>query len=265
MLRRTLDRNRQLLWPTARGFAHGVLQRRSEFRHHVVREAWTVAKRFSAEHVENIELREIPSVYDIKVEGWVDDYQRLVVSALAQGLGCRTCFEIGTSSGRTSWMLARADPQMQVFTLDLPENVRPEETEFALGADDCNFLRTPSCGHAFWNTPEAERITQLEGDSATFDFSPWRNTIDFVYVDGAHTYDYVRSDTENAFRLLSPTGTIAWDDYTTGAGVFEFISEFAPTLEGTIYHVFGTRMVLYSRQNFVRRLPFTDFTSIPAV
>lgn len=78
--------------------------------------------------------------------------------------------------------------------------------------------------------------------------------MDFVYVDGAHTYDYVKSDSANALRLLSPTGTIAWDDYTTGTGVYEHILEIAASSDRPIYHVFGTRMALYSRQDFVRRL-----------
>ncbi len=89
--------------------------------------------------------------------------------------------------------------------------------------------------------------------------------MDFVYVDGAHTYDFVKSDSANALRLLSPTGTIAWDDYTTGTGVYEHILEIAASSDRPIYHVFGTRMALYSRQDFVRRLPPNDFASVPAV
>jgi hypothetical protein len=64
---------------------------------------------------------------------------------------------------------------------------------------------------------------------------------------------------------LSPTGTIAWDDYTTGAGVYQHIRELAPTLDRPLYHVFGTRMAIYSRQEFVHRIPLDDFASLPAV
>src|ERR1700728_3980266 len=135
-LRSTISRKRPILVPIMRGFARGVVRRRAEFRHHVVREAWTVAKRFGAEGVENIELREIPCVQDVVVEGYIDDYQRLVIAALARGLDCQTFFEIGTSSGRTSWILARTNPDLHVFTLDLPPGSTPQQAALELGPDD---------------------------------------------------------------------------------------------------------------------------------
>jgi Methyltransferase domain len=264
-VRETISRNRPILTSTVRGFARGVIHRRAELRHHVVREAWTVAKRFAAESVENIEFREIPFLWDAMVEGYLEDQQRLVLGALARGLGCRTGFEIGTNRGRTAWTLAHNNPDMEIYTLDVAPETPHDQTAFVLGSDDKSCFRDGSCGEAFRSTPEAARITQLWGDSATFDFSPFENQIDFVYVDGAHTYDYVKSDSFNAMRMLSPTGTIAWDDYTTGAGVYAHIVELAASLDRPIYHVFGTRMAIFSRQDFVRRLPPSNIASIPAV
>lgn len=99
-MRQTIVRNRPILAATAKGFARGALRRRAEFRHHVMREAWTVAKRFAADSVENIEFREIPCLGDAVVEGYLEDQQRLVLAALVRGLGCRTCFAIGTNPSR---------------------------------------------------------------------------------------------------------------------------------------------------------------------
>jgi predicted O-methyltransferase YrrM len=265
MLRTTFTRNRPIVTSTLRGVASGLVRRRSEFRHHVVREAWTVAKRFGAEAVENIELREIPCVQDVVVEGYIDDYQRLIIAALAQGLEYKTFFEIGTSSGRTSWIVARNNPELRAFTLDLPPKSTPSDATLELADDDRRFLRDDSCGYAFHGTAEEKRITQLAGDSATFDYSPWEGQVDLIYIDAAHTYDYVKSDTLSALRMLSPTGTIIWDDYTTGAGVYEFITKFAPTMDRPVFHIFGTRVVLYSRKDIVHRLPFDNFASVPAV
>ncbi len=261
----SLSRNRRILLSTLRGVTRGVIHRRAEFRHHVVRDAWTVAKRFGAETVENIEFREIPCLWDAVVEGYLEDQQRLVLAALARGLGCQTFFEIGTNRGRTAWTVAHNNPDLTLYTLDVAPEDSPDATAFELGADDRFCFRDESSGEAFRGTPEAERITQLWGDSATFDFSGFEGQIDFVYVDGAHTYDYVRSDSANALRILSPSGTIAWDDYTTGAGVYEHIVELAGTLGGSVYHVYGTRMAVYSRQPFVRRLAPDDYASLPTI
>jgi predicted O-methyltransferase YrrM len=231
----------------------------------VVRDAWTVAKRFGAETVENIELREIPCIESAVVAGYVDDHQRLVLAALSAGLGCRTFFEIGTNRGRTAWVLARNNPELLVYTLDVPAGEAPDDTRLQCGADDYFFFRDRSCGEAFRDTPEAARITQLWGDSATFDFAPYDGAIDLVYVDGAHTYDYVRSDTDSALRMLSPTGTIVWDDYASSPGVYKHVTALARELDSPVFHVFGTRAAFYSRQEFVRRLPPSHYASLATV
>jgi predicted O-methyltransferase YrrM len=256
----TFSRNRRILVSTVRGFTSGLLHRHNEFRRHVVRDAWTVAKRFGAEHIENIEFREVPCLYDSVVEGYIDDPQRSIIAALIRGLGCQRFFEIGTSLGRTTWTVARHNPGLRIFTLDVPPTDMPDQTAFELAADDRTYFRpAESCGEAFRGTPESASITQLWGDSATFDYSPYAGKIDFVYVDGAHTYEYVKSDTANALRMLSPTGTIAWDDYTTGPGVYEYLGELAPTLDRPTYHLIDTRMAVYSRADFVRRIGTDNF------
>ena len=248
----TLSRNRRILAATARGFARGLIKRPTEFRRHVVRDAWTVAKRFGAEDITNVEFREIPCLQDAVVDAYIDDRQRAIVSALVRGLNARTFFEIGTNRGRTTWTVARHNPELTLYTLDIPPD--DETTTFELAEDDKTYLRpVNNCGEAFRETPEDQRITQLWGDSASFDYSPYAGRIDFVYIDGAHTREYVKSDTANALRMLSPSGTIAWDDYATGPGVYEALIELAPTLDRPIYHLLDTRMAIYSRQQFVVR------------
>lgn len=250
----TFSRNRRILASTARGVASGLLRRPAEFRQHLVRDAWTIAKRFGASGVENIEFRDVPFLYDTRVEGYIDDHQRAIVAALVEGLGARTFFEIGTSLGRTAWTVAHHNPNVQIWTLDVPPTEGADQTALELGADDRTYFRpVDRCGEAFHGTGEAERITQLWGDSATFDYSPYAGKMDFVYVDGAHSYEYVRSDSQRALEMLSPWGAIAWDDYVTGPGVYEYLGELAPSLDWPIYHLFGTRMAIYSRQKFVSR------------
>lgn len=255
-----LQRNGRIFASTVGGFVRGMASRRQEFRQHVVRDAWTTAKRFGATAVENIETRDIPFLYDQVVESYIDDPQRAVVAALIRGLGSTTFFEIGTNRGRTTWTVARHNPDLRIYTLDLEPGSPSGATAFKLGADDRTYLRPENlCGDAFRDTPEAERIEQLWGDSATFDFTPYEGQIDFVYVDGAHTYEYVKSDTQNALKMLTPIGTIAWDDYATGPGVYQAILEIAPSLPGVVYHLRELRMAIFSRQNFVRHHPNQRF------
>ena len=79
-----------------------------------------------------------------------------------------------------------------------------------------------------------KRITRLWGDSASFDFSPYYDTVDLFFVDGAHTYEYARKDTESASKCVRPNGVIAWHDYGRSGlsrGVRRWLDEFGRQCE----------------------------------
>jgi len=135
-------------------------------------------------------------------------------------------FEIGTSQGRTTALLAmNTPPSTKIFTLDLPP-----ELSVPKGASDLHLieLARKELGIAFRGTNWESRITQLLGDSGTFDFSPYYDSMDFVTVDGSHTYSFVRSDSFNAFRMIRPGGVILWHDFESMRseyGVSQFVDE----------------------------------------
>jgi predicted O-methyltransferase YrrM len=247
-------RDRQIgLVPRAlTGALRGALDRRDELRFRVAREMWTLTKRFGSRAIVDITLDELPGLADAVVEGYVDDPNRAVLAALCRSLGVRTFFEIGTNRGRTAWTVARNNPDCHVYTLDLPAREALAEVQLAVNdADRDLFAGAWDRGEAYEGTTEEARITTLHGDSARFDFSPYAGRMDFVFVDGAHSYDYVSNDTRRALELLGPGGTIAWDDYPAVPGVYRRLNELAPALDRALYHVYGTRLVLYSRVDLV--------------
>ena len=238
------DRRRDVLLPALRGAARGALERRGELRYRFARDLWTLLKRFGAEHVRNVEIRDVPALDGAVAEAFVDDRTRGVLAALCRALDCRTVFEIGTAAGRTTWSIARTCPEAKVWTLDLPA---ADPSLDVLDYDRPFMLGDARRGNAFRGTPEEERIEQLLGDSATFDFSPWEGRIDLVFVDGAHSLSYVRNDTEAAFRMLSERGTIVWDDYPHFPGVYGYLNELART--EPVHHLFDTRLAVLSRSD----------------
>lgn len=210
---------------------------------------WIELKRHGARSIENIEVSRLRGIDQLTIDGPVLRKTPLVLAALASVLDCERIFEFGTFRGDTAWLLAHNLARAQVFTLDLagPQAVR----EATLELTDPEYFATWDRGSRFRGTPEAERITQLLGDSATFDFSGFRGSMDLVYIDASHSYSYVKSDTEAALGMLSETGTIAWDDYTHYPGIYAYLHELAPTLDRPIYHVLSTRLALYSRRDVV--------------
>jgi hypothetical protein len=47
--------------------------------------------------------------------------------------------------------------------------------------------------------------------------------------------------------MLTPNGTIVWDDYPGFPGVLQCVLESARRLDGPVFHILGTRMAVFSR------------------
>lgn len=216
-----------------------------------LKSGWIELKRLGAARVRNIEPSRINGMESVVVDGPVTRYCTLVLAALAALLECRTVFEFGTYRGDTTWLLAHNLPKARIITLDLngPQAAAHARLELT---DAAEYFRCWDRGARFRDTPEAQRITQLYGDSAVFDFSPYRGRMDLVYVDASHSYSYVRSDTEAALSMLSASGTIVWDDYTYYPGVYAYLNELASALDRPIFHILGTRLAVYSNRQLVR-------------
>jgi predicted O-methyltransferase YrrM len=241
-------RNRDIVPAVVRGVVARAAADPRSARSRLLKGLWIELKRFSAAHIVNVEPSAIDGLDRIRVDGHVIRHSPLVLCALAQLLECLSIFEIGTFRGDTSWLLAHNLPRARVFTLDLPgpESARHARLEIT---DVDEYFHTWERGARFRGTPEGQRITALVGDSATFDFSPYRGAMDLVYIDASHSYSYARADTEAALAMLSPTGTIVWDDYTYYPGIYAYLNELAPMLERPIYHLLGTRLAVYSRRD----------------
>jgi predicted O-methyltransferase YrrM len=153
----------------------------------------------------------------------------------------RRIFEIGTATGQSTLLMARQAPDAVIDTLDLGSALP------ALGVqtDEPPWSDVESIGAAYRTTEHEARITQHLGDSATFDYEPLAGVVDLVFVDGAHTYEYVRSDSKNALRMLAPGGVIVWDDCNyQNPGVSKALRELHSA--GTeVYRVHGARFAVH--------------------
>jgi predicted O-methyltransferase YrrM len=122
-------------------------------------------------------------------------------------------FEIGTFRGRTALNFALNSPEdCIVYTLDLS----PEEKETQLDstyAADADLIVQSRPGEDYQGKDVSAKIRQLYGNSLTFDFSPYFGQIDLVFVDGAHHYEAVKSDTLNALKMARPGSYIVWHDF----------------------------------------------------
>lgn len=133
------------------------------------------------------------------------------LAALSHLVGAKRIFEFGTYKGVSTTQLAlNVAPGGMVFTLDLPEDHPayslpiPKPEEQLIAAEGGKGILIPR--------DLLDRVTFLTSDSATFDESPYSASMDLVFVDGAHSYEYVKSDTEKGWRMLRSGGILAWHD-----------------------------------------------------
>lgn len=147
--------------------------------------------------------------------GNVTPAELMFIAALVRQRQPAVCFEIGTFDGRTTENIAANQPAGgRCYTLDLPpEDVGKAALPLACG--DTSYIDKPASGARLSKRSREERITPLFGDSGTFDFSPWDNRVDLMFVDGSHSYEYVLSDTEAAWKMVKPGGLILWHDYAS--------------------------------------------------
>jgi hypothetical protein len=161
----------------------------------------------------------IKSLEPVQNDGNVSLLEILTINSLITIQQPKTVFEIGTFDGRTTMnMAANSPPDAFVYTLDLPrEDV--ERTRFPISQFDRPYIEKSSSGERFQNSDCIAKIRQLIGDSATFDYAPYHQKMDFVLVDGSHSFDYALNDSLVAGRLISGRGIILWHDYANCEGV----------------------------------------------
>ena len=166
----------------------------------------------------------------------------LVLCKITRDKDPQTIFEIGTFMGATTLRLA-ANSQADVYTLDLPPKGHPDFVPPPV--DDPGLDVYPdSPGACFAETDYSGRIQQLYGNSQTFDYSPYLEKMDLVFVDGSHHFDLVLRDSMNAFKMLKPNGVIVWHDYEKWApevmDALQTVSQRFP-----LVHISGTSLAVY--------------------
>jgi len=156
----------------------------------------------------------------------------------------KVVFEIGTSIGYTSLHFAlNSPPETKIYTLDLP----PERSaSLATTWMDQDMIHSHSREYLFRQESAGEKVTTLYGDSATFDFGPYRQAVDLFFIDGAHSYEYVKNDTEKALDCVRPGGVIAWHDYGRAGtnGVSRYLEELAHEQGRPVRSLVGSTIAL---------------------
>jgi hypothetical protein len=159
-------------------------------------------------------------------EGMLSSHEAIALLSILVVENPGEILEIGTFMGHTARAMAENLPDAIVHTVDLPTDFSAQQdSKDGPPKDDFHLIARRVVGREFKGQPVAPRIRQHFGDTAVIDFREFGKPT-FFFIDGAHTYEYCKQDSEKCFALCGGTGTFLWHDCDIGhPGVVEFISE----------------------------------------
>lgn len=151
--------------------------------------------------------------------------------------------EIGTWNGGTFYVWTRINPQAKkIISIDLPDG------DFGGGYDDkrIKFFKE------FAYDRKKTELYFIRGDSKAKSTSDELNKIldgdkiDFLYIDGDHTYKGIKKDFETYLKFMASDGLIGFHDINThkqGYGVVEFWNEMKVDYEFEEFIKKGSRVM----------------------
>ena len=134
----------------------------------------------------------------------IKSFDRVKLARLFAELGFKRGVEVGVADGQNSLTLCRNIPNIELYCVD-PWQVYPENPRAHDNQDECYRVAQ-------------ERLAQYDvvfirsmSMDAVLTFEP--NSLDFVYIDGHHGFDYVMQDLIEWGKRVKPGGIISGHDY----------------------------------------------------
>lgn len=197
--------------------------------------------------------------YEIKIDTdcyfWGNDpsYVKDIITLclITKLIDAKNIFEIGTLDGYTALHFAQnSSENTRVYTLDLPPDGSETPSLRSTVIDEAHQKRHSIVKKYRFQIPGiTEKVVTLFGDSAKFDYTSYLKKIDLFFIDGDHSYEYVKSDTEKALECVREGGIIVWHDYGRMGvnGVTKWLHEL--NAKGCkIYSVPGSSLAYYIKK-----------------
>jgi predicted O-methyltransferase YrrM len=149
---------------------------------------------------------------------------RVELAAHFNALGFKVGAEVGVFAGYYSEVLCRAIPGLKLYCVDswVPyHKYRDHKFESSFKkAYDSTVERLAPYDHTIIKKFSMEAVKDFEDES-----------LDFVYIDGNHSYEHVRDDVREWAKKVRKGGIVAGDDYyvmrSGNVGVIKAVDEYA--------------------------------------
>jgi len=134
------------------------------------------------------------------------DCKRNDIAHLFKHLGFKVGAEIGVDRGYYSKTLCQANPGVKLYCID-PWEVYEQYVDIRSQAQiESNYLHTQRLLKPYDCT-----IIKKTSREAVKDFAP--SSLDFVYIDGNHKFEYVKEDLDLWSKVVRKGGIVSGHDY----------------------------------------------------
>lgn len=159
-------------------------------------------------------------------DGMLSSEQAMALLAILVAEAPQEVLEIGTYMGHTTRLMAENLETAIIHTVDLPVEFSVErDPEQGLPKDDLHLINRRVIGREYRDCPCADRIIQHFADTASWDFQEAGRPA-FYFIDGSHTYEYCKNDSEKCLALAGEGGVFLWHDCDDRhPGVVRFLCE----------------------------------------
>lgn len=189
-------------------------------------------------------------------------YEQLVLAAIAHYASPRLVLEFGTGQGFSSYVWAENTPDhTEIVTIDLEPSVQGAYTEKILRGDS-------SVGRIYEASPGASKVKQVfvrPGAELPDTIESLKGSVDLVFIDGDHSYEGVKHDTEQALKLAHSQSVFVWHDFyrfpeyvaqSEKRGVYPYLNALADSDDLSLFHINGTYLVV-GRRSWPSDIPAT--------
>ncbi|MDD4736024.1 MAG: class I SAM-dependent methyltransferase [Kiritimatiellae bacterium] len=159
-------------------------------------------------------------------EGQLSTGELMVLLSILVAESPGEVLEIGTYMGYTTRLMAENLKTGIIHSVDLPKEYSAEhDPEPALLKDDYHLIDRRIVGKEYIDHPCAHRIVQHYADTASWDFREAGHPA-FFFIDGSHTYEYCKNDTEKCIAFAGKQCVILWHDCNElHPGVLKYLNE----------------------------------------
>ena len=159
------------------------------------------------------------------------------------------CAEIGVWKGDFSKEIIKKNPS-KLYLIDPWKSITDIPDRWHAAPQDEMDAIYNSVSSAFDSDDRVQIIRKLSDDAAS-DIED--GSIDWIYIDGNHSYDFVKSDLENWWPKLKSGGALCGDDYQEGKyqlesldfGIVQAVDEFRSNMSNIKkFNLFKDQFVL---------------------